>query len=319
MLAAPPPATLRDDARTLLVGLARHGVAVDPRWLDEAELDALPTERIALTSTFEARGVRVLPERAVLPRKPRAPMPDPWTLDDLAQPAGTPVGRKREIALGERAVADCERCGGRGERRCDACHGMGLHQVAGAAAAPCRTCSVQGRVVCVACEGLGGFEGPVFAWSEIGESTIVRVVRPKALPDDVALAVEETLASGGGVEVHREEAPRIDAIGLGARLGGGTYRDGARANELGGELARMLDELDGQGAAHVRAQRLEVRRVSVIRIAPRGRAPLYTWGPPARVWPDAALAPPALPRIPPLALVGIALGVLGYWYWFSWP
>ena len=116
---------------------------------------------------------------------------------------------------------------------------------------------------------LGGFEGPVFAWSEIGESTLVRVVRPKSLPDDVALAVEETLAAGGGVEVHREEAARIDTIGLAARIGGGTYRDAVRPTELGVELARMLEEIDEQGAVGGRAAQHELTTCRLVAVVTR--------------------------------------------------
>jgi hypothetical protein len=312
MLTAPPPLTDRDEVLALL--RAHHAESPStrraPNEIEIASIDALPTLRVSLTSVVEGRGVRVLPIRPA-PRPPigyTPPKIDCWALDGLDLPDDAPIGRRAERALEGEMPCDCERCAGRGERRCDVCRGSG-HINSGRHRKTCHACNGRGANPCVTCNGLGGFVGSPMAWSAIVESTAVRIVKGPDLPDDAALAIDAVLEKGGGTLIHRQEGARVEHAVLPA-IG---YR-GSAANPLVEGVDSLLAEIDSAGTARVRTQRLEVRRAAAFRVSSKDGKSFLVWGAPVRVSPEDALDKPSAEIARAFLFGGAILAVAGVLY-----
>lgn len=287
---------------------ARAWARADPSALSVSNVEPVGPVQVALTSVFEARGVRYTlrpaPSRATVDE----PGPDPWAVD-LTHPPDAPVGHEvGEEVPGVSVHMDCGLCSAMGDMTCPRCDGMGRIQ-RGKRSEHCYHCGGRGQLQCEQCKGSGGLYGYPRVWSRIEERTVRRVHEADGLPNDVFLALSDD--DHGGEPMHEQAGERIVDL-----VGDGSYRDAARSNDPLRQLVQKLcANPDVPDEARLLRQSLRLSRVAAWEITLEGGERLWVYGEPPRVSPPAALPSTALrvAKLAPLVAVGAAGVAAAFW------
>lgn len=281
----------------------------DPSGLSVASVEPVGPVQVALTSIYEARGVKY--ELVAASSRPthNEDGPQPWNVR-LEHPPNPPVGHYVDTKISGTTVhMDCGMCSAQGEMMCATCGGSGRIQH-GRSSHTCGRCGGRGQVRCDQCHGSGGLLGYPTVWSRIQDHEIRRVHESDELPNEVFLALSE--GDHGGDVFHEQSAEHIVDL---VREGG--YRDAAgSADPLRQMVQKLCASPEVPEGGRLLRQTLRLSRVKAWEVKLEDGRGLWIYGNPPHVSPSNALPTPAVHAMKIVPGVMVALAVLYGVYWF---